>query len=43
MFQFLKKEKNNLIIAFITLSMIGSLGIEAGQFRDINSFILTLF
>ena len=39
MFQFLKKEKNNLIIAFITLSMIGSLGIEAGQFRDINSYI----
>ena len=39
MFQFLKKEKNNLIIALITLSMIGSLGIEAGQFRDINSYV----
>ncbi len=39
MFQFLKKEKNNLIVALITLSMIGSLGIEAGQFRDINSYV----
>ena len=39
MFQFIKKEKNNLIIALMSLAIISSLGIEAGQFRDLNSFI----
>ena len=34
MLQFLRKEKNNIIILIITFSMIGSLGVEAGYLWD---------